>query len=156
MLTIALGNDHTAFPIRQDLIQFLEEELQCRVLDFGTDSDKSTDYPLYAHKVARAVLKGDAGLGILMCGTGVGISIAANKIRGIRCALCYTPEVARMVHRHNNPNILAFGVRTQSLDEIKSCLHAFMEEKYEGGRHERRLELIRKLEIEQEDFDGGH
>lgn len=146
MCTIAIGNDHTAVPMRGELIASIRETLHCEVIDHGTASNESTDYPHYAVKVARDVLDGKSDLGVLICGTGVGISIAANKIKGIRCALCYKPEVAEAARRHNNANILAFGARTQTVAEITECLRLFLREKYEEGRHQRRLDIIRAIE----------
>ncbi|ONI44110.1 ribose 5-phosphate isomerase B [Candidatus Epulonipiscioides gigas] len=107
---IAIGSDHGGFLLKQEIVAHLKEQ-GIEVIDFGCDSAQSVDYPVYAKKVANSVLKKEATLGILICGTGIGISIAANKIKGIRCALCHDTFSARATREHNDANILALGGR---------------------------------------------
>ena len=116
-----------------------------QVTDFGADNPKSADYPVFAEKVAAAVIAGDVEAGILICGTGIGISIAANKVRGIRCAACSEPYSARMAKQHNNANILAFGARVVGVEVAKMMVDEWLESTYEP-RHTARLNMISALE----------
>ena len=109
-MKIAIGNDHAAVAMKFDIMEYIRS-LNHEVTDYGTDTEESCDYPEYGEKVARAVASGEADCGVLICGTGVGISIAANKIKGIRAAVCSDCATARLVREHNNANILAFGAR---------------------------------------------
>ena len=117
--------------------------------DLGTYSEESVDYPVYAHKLGKAVAAGEYERGILICGTGIGISMAANKIDGIRCALCSDCYSAEMSRRHNNANVLAMGGRTLGVELAKKITETFLHTEFEGGRHQRRVDLIMALETEQ-------
>ena len=142
---IALACDHGAVEMKKEIKKLLDE-LKEEYIDFGTDSTQSVDYPLYAEKAARSVLSGESKLGILLCGTGIGMSLAANKIAGIRCALCSDPYSAAMSRRHNNANMLAMGARVIGPELAKCIVREFLSNPFEGGRHERRVDMIMKLE----------
>ncbi len=139
----ALGSDHAGFALKESLKATLER-LGMSYVDLGTHSTESTDYPDFAHAVARRVVDGTAHFGLLVCGTGVGISIAANKVHGIRAALVTDPEVAALCRRHNDANVLCLGSRTSRPVQAAQILEAFVQADFEGGRHERR---VKKLEI---------
>ena len=120
--------------------------LNHEVTDYGTDTEESCDYPEYGEKVARAVASGEADCGVLICGTGVGISIAANKIKGIRAAVCSDCATARLVREHNNANILAFGARIVGGELARDIVKAYLDAEFLGGKHQRRIDMIRELE----------
>ena len=143
--TIALGADHGGYALKEVVKEFLRSE-GYEVLDVGTFDETSVDYPDFAEKVARAVLAGEAQRGILLCGTGIGMSIAANKIPGIRAAHVQDPYSARMARAHNDANILTFGGRVVGPELAKEIVRAYLTAEFEGGRHVRRLEKIRTLE----------
>ena len=138
-----IGTDHAGFAIKDDVKAILKAK-NCEVIDLGPDSDARVDYPDFGHKVAKAVLADEGSFGILICGTGIGISIAANKHEGIRAALCHDAYTAHMARAHNDANILAFGQRIVGLGVIESMLDAFIDGKFEGGRHGDRVKKIEK------------
>ncbi len=144
-MTIALGSDHAGFEVKARVREWLEK-LGERVDDKGTHSSASCDYPVFAEAVARAVAQGEAERGILICGTGIGMSIAANKISGIRAAVCHSQEAAELSRRHNDANVLCLGARINTLGELEMIVRRWLETAFEGGRHERRLERIRAIE----------
>ncbi len=144
-MRIALANDHAAFEAHQALSAFLKEQGH-DVLDFGVETVESVDYPDQAEKAARAVVSGEAELAVLACGTGIGISIAANKIDGIRCALCTDINGAQMARRHNNANAIALRGRGKPVDDNIAILKAFLDAEFEDGRHQRRIDKITALE----------
>jgi ribose 5-phosphate isomerase B len=135
---IALASDHAGFPLKEELKVVLQDQ-GYPVLDLGTDGTQSVDYPDFASAMAEAITSGRAGRGVLICGTGIGISIAANRHRGIRAALCHDATTARLSRQHNNANVLALGARVTGPDVAKECLEVFLNTGYEGGRHDRRL-----------------
>jgi len=137
----ALGSDHAGFALKESLKATLER-LGMSYVDLGTHSTESTDYPDFAHAVARRVVDGTAHFGLLVCGTGVGISIAANKVHGIRAALVTDPEVAALCRRHNDANVLCLGSRTSTPVQAAQILEAFVQADFEGGRHERRINKL--------------
>ncbi|MCI5049274.1 MAG: ribose 5-phosphate isomerase B [Rickettsiales bacterium] len=139
--TIALASDHAGFALKQALVAEVEA-LGFDALDLGTDSDSSVDYPDFGNAAALAVLEGKANQAIIVCGSGIGISIAANRHKGIRAALCQTGLAAALSRRHNNANILALGARLIGEEEAKDCVRQFLNTEYEGGRHERRVEKL--------------
>lgn len=142
---IALGCDHGGYA----LMQKVKEHLTARNIefqDFGTYSQDSCDYPVYAEAAAKAVASGQCSLGILICGTGIGISIAANKIPGIRAALCSDCFSAEMTRRHNNANMLAMGARVLGEGLALKIVDTFLASEFEGGRHQRRVDMITALE----------
>ncbi|MDR0861820.1 MAG: ribose 5-phosphate isomerase B [Oscillospiraceae bacterium] len=142
---IALGCDHGGFALLGEIRKLLDARgLEYR--DFGTYSEESCDYPVYAEAVARAVASGECGCGILVCGTGIGMSIAANKIKGVRAALCGDCFSAEMTRRHNDANILCLGARVTGAGLALKITELFLHTEFEGGRHAKRVDLISKLE----------
>lgn len=144
-MKIAIGNDQAGVQLKRDLTEYIES-LGHEVVNFGTDTTESVDYPVYAEKVARAVVSGQCDRGVLICGTGLGISIAANKIRGVRCAHCTESCSTALSRRHNDANIVAVGARIIGPELAKDIVKTFLETGFEGGRHARRVGLIAKLE----------
>lgn len=142
---IAVANDHTALELKKEVLSLLDD-MQLPYRDFGTDTAASCDYPRYAYQAARAVAAGECELGIVLCGTGIGVSLAANKVKGIRCALCAEPYSATMARQHNNANMLAMGARVIGPELAKTVLRAFLTTPFEGGRHARRVDLISAIE----------
>jgi ribose 5-phosphate isomerase B len=136
-----IGTDHAGFEVKPFVIDYLQKK-GIEVEDLGCYSNESVDYPDYAHKVAKAVLANPGTKGILICGSGIGMSLAANKHKGIRAALCHDYYTAEMARRHNDANILCFGARIVGLGEIESILEAWLTHEFEGGRHERRVKKI--------------
>ena len=137
-MNIAIASDHGGFELKRQLIEYYAKK-GIVLQDLGTHSTESCDYPLIARKMTNAVLNKEADLGILICGTGIGISIAANRVKGIRAALLYNAEVACLAKQHNNANIVVFGGRTQKFEDVVSYLDAFLNAEFEGGRHLRRI-----------------
>lgn len=142
---IAVGCDHGAYRMKSAVKSHLERH-GFTVIDFGTDGPDSVDYPKYASDVCGAVRSGKAGLGILMCGTGIGMSIAANKHKGIRAALCSDTFSARFTRMHNNANVLCMGARVIGEGLAIDIVDSFIDAEYEGGRHQRRLDMITDIE----------
>lgn len=142
--TIAAGADHAGFEYKQKIVELLRAK-GLRVIDCGTSSPDSTDYPDYAHTVAQAVSGGKAELGILVCGSGIGMSIVANKHRGIRAASVESVAAARMAREHNNANVLAIGSRLTSWEKAKEILEEFLSSEFQGGRHQRRVDKIHEI-----------
>lgn len=144
-MKIALGNDHVAYEMKKEIIKHLEEKGHT-VINVGTDSPERADYPIYGEKAAQLVARGEADCGILICGTGVGISLAANKVPGIRAVVCSEPYSAKLSKQHNNTNILAFGARVIGVELAKMIVDEWLNASYEGGRHQTRVEMIREIE----------
>ena len=144
-MKIAIAADHGGFELKSVIIEHLTKKGH-EVINLGTDSSDSVDYSDFAEKCAAEVLSNEASFGIVVCGTGIGISIAANKIKGIRCALCYSPETAALAKQHNNANIISLGGRTTSDEMALKIVDSFMEAEFEGGRHQRRIDKIMALE----------
>ncbi len=141
---IALGADHAGYEYKDKLIACLAEKgYEC--VDCGTNGPESVDYPVYASKVCELVRSGDCEFGILVCGTGIGMSIAANKHRGIRAALCNEPESTAMTRHHNNSNVLCLGARMIPFETALELTNVFLTTEFDGGRHERRVEMLDKL-----------
>lgn len=140
-MKIAIASDHGGFELKEKLKSYLASK-EIKTDDLGTNSPESVDYPDFAKKMAHHILAHGADLGILICGTGVGISIAANRFKGIRAALLYSPFVAEMAKKHNNANVVVFGGRTMDFEDVKECLDVFLKTEFEGGRHLRRIEKI--------------
>ena len=143
-MKIAIGNDHGAVELKQHLVKYLEGEGH-EVVNVGTDSAASTVYPIYAARVAKRVLSGECDKGIVICGTGLGISIAANKIKGVRCAVCSEPVSASLARRHNDANMLALGARIIGPVMAEAIVDTFLTTGFEGGRHQTRVDMIMKL-----------
>lgn len=142
---IAIGTDHIGFEYKQAIIDYLEE-MGYMVKDYGTYDKQRTDYPLYGIRVAKAVSSKECELGILICGTGVGISLAANKINGIRAVVCSEPYSAKLSKEHNDTNILSFGSRVIGIEMAKMIVKEWIQAKFEGGRHQRRVDMIAEVE----------
>ena len=144
-MKIAIGNDHTAVDLKNTISDYLKE-LGYEVINLGTDSRESCDYPVYGEKVGRAVADGEADLGIAICGTGVGISLACNKVKGIRACVCSEPYTAKLSRMHNNSNVLAFGARVVGDELAKMIVKEWLDAEFEGGRHQRRVDMIMEIE----------
>jgi len=145
-MKVAIASDHAGVDAKEELKPLLNE-LGIEVQDFGATSNESVDYPDYAKQVGEAVARGTADEGILICGTGIGMTISANKVHGIRAALAWNENTARLARQHNNANVLAIGARTTTKEEIEKIIRAWFKAKFEGGeRHERRIEKIRQME----------
>ncbi len=140
---IALGSDHAGYEAKE-LIKSVLDEMSVPYEDYGTHNTDSCDYPDYAQAVGNAVAKGQSQFGILCCGTGIGVCIAANKVKGIRAALVFTEEMAKLSKQHNNANVLCLGGRTTDLKLIPNIVNAWLATEFEGGRHQRRVD---KLEV---------
>lgn len=144
-MKIAIGCDHGGYLLKQDILIWLEEH-DIDFEDVGCYNTDSVDYPIYGEKVARLVSSGECDKGIVICTTGIGISIAANKVRGIRCALCSEPLSAEMTRRHNNANMLAMGAGMIGKNMAERIVEVFLSTEFEGGRHERRVGLLDAIE----------
>ena len=144
-MKIAIGCDHGGYLLKQDILIWLEEN-DYEFEDFGCYNTESVDYPVYAEKVARAVASGECEKGIVICTTGIGVSMAANKVKGIRCALCGDSYSAEMTRRHNDANVLAMGAGIIGPNMAKKITEVFLNTAFEGGRHARRVALIGDIE----------
>ena len=141
MKKIGIGGDHAGYSLKAVLIKYLEKK-GFEIKDFGTYSEESTDYPDYVHPLANAIEKGDLELGIIICGSANGVSMTANKHQGIRSAISWIPEIAKLAREHNNANVLAIPARYVSEDQAKLITDAFFNASFEGGRHQKRVEKI--------------
>jgi ribose 5-phosphate isomerase B len=141
---IALGADHAGYEMKEKMKSLLKS-MGMDFQDFGTNSTESTDYPDYAHKVAEVVSLGKAEFGILVCGTGIGMAITANKHNGVRASNVESVEAARLARSHNNANVLAIGARLTPWDKAKEIIQTFLTTTFEGGRHQRRVDKIHSL-----------
>ena len=146
-MRIVIGSDHAGFELKEALRQWLHDAGH-EVIDVGTDSEASCDYPVFGAAVAREVASGDADRGVAVCGSGIGIGMAANKIPGVRAAVLRTAEDAEMSRRHNNANVACFGARVTAVAEAEHALGVFLGTDFEGGRHERRVDLLAELDAE--------
>lgn len=144
-MKIAIGCDHTAIDLKETIKKHLQDKGH-EVEDVGTYSKESCDYPLYGFKVANKIINGEAERGVLICGTGVGISLAANKVKGIRAVVCSEPYTAKMARMHNNAQIVAMGARVVSDGLATDIVDAFMNAEFEGGRHQRRVDILSRIE----------
>ena len=144
-MKIGIANDYTALEMKKDIIAYLESKGH-EIVDYGTDSTESTDYPIWGEKVANAVAGGEVEKGIAICGTGLGISLACNKVNGIRACVCSEPYTARYSRLHNNCNIICFGARVIGIEMAKMIVDEFFETEFEGGRHQRRVDMIMDIE----------
>ncbi|MCI9197860.1 MAG: ribose 5-phosphate isomerase B [Lachnospiraceae bacterium] len=144
-MKIGIANDHSGIEMKQEITAFLQERGH-EVVNFGTDKNESCDYPIYGEKVGRAVASGEVDRGILICGTGLGISLAANKVHGVRAVVCSEPCTARLSRQHNDANVLAFGARIVGLELAKMIVETWLAAEFEGGRHKRRVDMIMEIE----------
>ena len=143
-MLIAIASDHGGFQLKETIRKYLAERGE-KVVDLGTSSEESVDYPIYGKACGEAVASGKAERGIGVCGTGIGISIAANKVKGIRCGLCTSVEMAKLTRQHNNANILALGGRTTDPELALQIVDAFLDTEFEGGRHKRRTDMLDEM-----------
>ena len=144
-MKVIIGSDHAGYAAKQALIASLKK-MGHSVTDAGTDSADSVDYPDFAAQVGRAIAESEAERGVLICGTGIGMAMAANKIAGVRAAVVTDAFTAEMSRRHNDANVLAMGARTHTIEKMQELAKIFLETPFEGGRHAGRVEKIRKLE----------
>lgn len=147
IMKIGIGNDHSAVEMKNEIVEFLEEK-GYEAVNYGTDLKESCHYPEYGRKVAEGVAAGDIDLGILICGTGVGISLAANKVKGIRAVVCSEPYSAKLSRQHNNTNVLAFGARVIGIEMAKMIIEEWLNAEFMGGRHQERVNMIMAIENE--------
>ncbi|MEE0740817.1 MAG: ribose 5-phosphate isomerase B [Emergencia sp.] len=143
-MIIALASDHGGFALKSTIREHLEQK-GYEILDLGTDGEESVDYPVFGQACGEAVAEGKADVGIVCCGTGIGISIAANKVKGIRCGLCTSVEMAELTKKHNNANVLALGGRTTAPDLALEIVDAWLGTEFEGGRHQRRIDMLDQM-----------
>ena len=143
-MRIAIASDHGGFELKEIVKKHLEER-GLEVADLGTNSDASVDYPVYGKACGEAVVNGEVDCGIVVCGTGIGISIAANKVKGVRCGLCTSVEMAQLTKQHNNANVLALGGRTTPAELALQIVDAWLDTEFEGGRHERRTSMLDEM-----------
>lgn len=144
-MRIGIGNDHVAIELKNTIKEHLEQQ-GYEVVDFGTNSPERFDYPISGYKVGKAVASGDVDLGVLICGTGVGISLAANKVHGIRACVCSDPYSAKLSREHNNTNIIAFGARVVGPELAKMIVDEWLGATFQGGRHQRRIDMLAEIE----------
>lgn len=144
-MKIAMGNDHTALEMKAAIKEHVEAK-GYEVIDFGTNTAGSCDYPEFGEKVGRAVAAGEADYGIAICGTGIGIGIAASKVKGIRVCTCSEPYSARLSRMHNDTNVLTFGARVIGVEMAKMIVDEWLDNRYEGGRHQRRVDQLTEIE----------
>lgn len=140
-MKIAIASDHGGYELKENVKRYLEAR-DIHVIDLGTDSEESVDYPVFGKACAEAVASGEADRGIVCCGTGIGISIAANKVKGIRCALCTDVNMAKLSRQHNNANVLAMGGRTTDTETALAITETWLDTEFEGGRHQRRIDML--------------
>ena len=142
---IALGSDHAGLPLKKEIIDLLES-MGIAYKDYGTYTEDSCDYPSYGEAVAKAIVSGECEKGIIICGTGIGISIAANKVKGVRAALCHNEFTAQMCREHNNAQILSMGARVLEEDMALRIVETFLNTEFAGGRHEIRVNKLMEIE----------
>ena len=140
-MKIGVSNDHPAVEMKNEIKKYLEEK-GYEVIDYGAQTTESCNYALYGKKAAEAVVNGEVEKAVLICGTGIGISLAANKVKGIRCAVCSEPVSARLSKEHNNANMIAFGARIVGIEMAKSIVSAWLDAIFAGGRHQQRIDTI--------------
>lgn len=140
-MKIAIGNDHTAVDMKIEIMEYLRNK-GYEITDFGCFTEEVCDYPVYGMAVAHSVAIGDNDFGILICGTGIGISLAANKVNGIRAAVCSEPYSSKLARQHNNANIIAFGSRVVGIEMAKMIVDSFLDAEFEGGIHEKRVNMF--------------
>ena len=144
-MRIAIGNDHAATALKFEIMEYVKE-LGHEVVNFGTDTNDSCNYPEIGARVGHAVVEEGFDCGILICGTGVGISIAANNVKGVRAGVCSDVATAHLIKEHNNANIVAFGARIVGSELAKDIVKAYLDAEFQGGRHQMRIDMISDLE----------
>lgn len=140
-MKIAIGNDHAGTIYKKAIVEYLKQR-QIEVVNVGTDTEESVDYPDFSHKVAQMVEQGQAEMGIVICGSGNGVAMTANKHKKIRCALCWSKEIAELARQHNDANIISIPARYTAQNQAIEMVKAFIDTPFEGGRHQRRVEKI--------------
>ena len=140
-MKIAIASDHGGFELKQNIIEYLSKK-NVDILNLGTDNLESVDYPIYADKLVNSISKKEAVYGILICGTGIGISIRANRHKDIRAAILYDDNVAEMTRKHNDANVMVFGGRTMNKDDVFRRIDIFLNTEFDGGRHQKRIEML--------------
>lgn len=148
-MKIGIGNDHVAVEFKNIISQYIRDKYNYEVINFGTDSQERFDYPIAGEAVANAVMNKEVDRGIVICGTGVGISLSANKVNGIRCVTCSEPYSAMFSRQHNNTNMLAFGARVVGIELAKMIVDAWLTGEFEGGRHQVRIDMLTEIEEKQ-------
>ena len=143
-MKIAIASDHGGYQLKEEIKKYLEGR-NIEVVDLGTNSEESVDYPIYGKACGEAVMSGKADRGIVCCGTGIGISIAANKVKGIRCGLCTSVEMAHLTKQHNNANMIALGGRTTAPELALAIVDEWLDTDFEGGRHQRRVDMLDEM-----------
>ena len=144
-MKIGIANDHSAVDMKNEIVEYLES-LGHEVVNYGTDSYESCNYPEFGEKIGNAVASGEVEQGIAICGTGAGISLAANKVNGIRAVVCSEPYTAKLSRQHNNTNILAFGARVIGIETAKMIVDEWLNAEFMGGKHERRVNMLMDIE----------
>ncbi len=144
-MKIGIGNDHAAVEMKNEIMEYLEGK-GIEVVNYGTDTHESCNYPEYGEKIGRAVVAGEVDLGIVICGTGVGISLAANKVKGVRAVVCSEPYSAKLSKQHNNTNVLALGARVIGIEMAKMIIDEWLNAEFMGGRHQTRVDMIMAIE----------
>ena len=144
-MKLAIGNDHVAIEMKNEIKEYLEGK-GYEVIDVGTNSPERFHYPISGYKVGKMVASGEVDLGILICGTGVGISLAANKVHGVRACVCSEPYTAKLSREHNNSNIIAFGARVIGIEMAKMIVDQWLAAEFLGGRHQDRIDMLTKIE----------
>ena len=153
-MKLAIGNDHVAVEMKKEIKEYLEEK-GYEVIDVGTNSHERYNYPVSGYKVGKMVASGQVDRGILICGTGVGISLAANKVHGVRACVCSEPYTARLSRQHNNSNVIAFGARVIGIEMAKMIVDEWLNTEFEGGRHQTRIDMLSEIETTQLLSDVG-
>ncbi|OON86410.1 ribose 5-phosphate isomerase B [Oribacterium sp. C9] len=148
-MKLVIGNDHAAVDMKNEIKQYLEEK-GIEIVDVGTNSTDSFNYPVSGYRVGKMVAEGKVDGGIAICGTGVGISLACNKVDGVRACCCSEPYSAEMSKRHNNANVVCFGARVIGIETAKQIVDAWINAKFEGGRHENRVNMIMEIQDTQQ------
>ena len=141
-MKILISNDHNALELKKILTAHIEEKFSAEVTDIGSTGEKGTDYPEYAHAAAKKILAGEHDFAVLLCGTGAGMCIAANKIRGVRAVVCSEPYTARLSREHNDAQILCIGARVVGAELAKMIVDEFLQARFEGGRHQARVDML--------------
>jgi len=140
-MKLAIASDHGGYALKEELKTYLQSR-KIEILDLGTNSEESVDYPQFGFACGEAVASGNAERGVVCCGTGIGVSIAANKVKGVRCALCTSVEMAELARKHNNANMLALGGRILDFETARAITEAWLDTEFEGGRHQRRVDQL--------------
>lgn len=144
-MRIGIANDHAAVEMKNEIVAYLEEKGH-EVVNYGTNTSESCNYPEFGEKIGRAVASGEVEKGIAICGSGLGISLAANKVKGVRACLCSEPYTAKMSREHNDANVLAFGARVIGIEMAKMIVDTWLETEFLGGRHQKRVDMIMDIE----------